>query len=218
MKKKIGVFGGSFNPIHVGHCIMVENFISSMNLDECILIPTYISPFKQNKELSTNQTYPTPHQRLSMVKIIARTNPKIRVSDWEIRRGVVSYTIDTIEYLRGLYPDDELYLLIGQDQADSFTKWKDYQQILDNVTLCIAGRVFDNSVSINEYEFPSVQLHSPIIEISSSGIRNDISNGKGVKYRLHDKILRYIKQHHLYKAEVVTEDIEYMKVGDDNNE
>jgi nicotinate-nucleotide adenylyltransferase len=200
MKKKIGVFGGSFNPIHVGHCVMVENFINSMNLDECILIPTFISPFKQNQELSTTQLHPTPHQRLSMVKIIARTNPKINVSDWEIRRGVVSYSIDTIKYLRSLYPNDELYLLIGQDQAESFTKWKDYEQILENVTLCVAGRVFDNTVNKKEYDFPTIQLKTPIIEVSSSGIRNDILIGNSVKYRLHDKVLRFVKQHHLYKA------------------
>jgi len=203
MKKKIGIYGGSFNPVHIGHCIMAEHFVQELHLHSCTFVPTNVSPFKQDIAPDVE-----PIHRLKMLRILVRGNSKFSVDDVELKRKGVSYTIDTIHHFKNKIPDADLFLLIGADQARDFTKWREWEQILTTVQLCIASRT--NTITPEELQTIRTQLtlgantpillQSPLIEVSSSNIRNRINSHGSVRYMLPDKVCRYITKHRLYKG------------------
>ena len=117
--ERIGIYGGTFNPPHIGHLHAAEQTVEILNLDKLLLIPDRIAP---HKEIPSGS--PTPEQRLEMVRIAASGNPKLEVSDMELRREGPSYSYITVEQLREIYPDAKLYLLMGTDMFLSFLSWK----------------------------------------------------------------------------------------------
>jgi nicotinate-nucleotide adenylyltransferase len=195
--KKIGIVGGTFNPIHLGHLIIAERFIDEMELDKALLIPTNISPFKAG----IDKDFVDPIHRINMLKIAVEKNPRFDIDLCEIERGEASYTIDTVRYLNAKL-DAELYLLIGEDQAEKFHLWKDYKEIMEIVQVCVARRNEENTekrVYSEEFIKNSIFIDSPIIEFSSTEIRARIKNGKSVKYMTDDNIIDYILDKELYK-------------------
>lgn len=203
MPKRIGIFGGSFNPVHTGHCIIAEQFAEQMLLDSCLLIPTFISPFKIGW-----QEQVTPMQRLRMLAIVARDNPRFHIDDVELRRKGISYTIETIQYLREKHGSAQLFLLIGGDQARDFCKWRQWQEILHEVQLCIARRPFMMTAEEEKTLLQELSIHGkqpvfitmPEMEISSKAIRERIRSGQSIRYMVPSKVVRYIKKHKLYRA------------------
>lgn len=201
MKERIGIFGGSFNPVHIGHCIMAEQFVHEVQLTRCTFVPTNISPFKQNNVPDID-----PIHRIKMLRIVTRGSNHFSVDDVELKRKGVSYTIDTIQYFRTKHPKADIFLLIGEDQAQEFTRWKEWQTILEQVQICIAARTNSvNTTALNDIKTQltlgtkePVILQSPRIEISSSSIRSKIVNNVPVKYMVPEKVHRYIRKHSLY--------------------
>ena len=199
--KKTGLFGGTFNPIHLGHLIIAQHFVNEMNLDSCIFIPSSVSPFKtENKDILNLE------DRIKLVDLAIEDNPHFSVSHYEAEKGGVSYSHETVEYFSALFPEDKLYLLIGGDQSKSFYKWKNYKSILSKVNLTIADRPetlsSHNRDEINKKLSTSgkiIWLDSPLIEISSTDIRNKIKDNIPVRYLLPQKCEDYIIKNDLYK-------------------
>lgn len=203
--KKIGIVGGSYNPIHNAHLIIAEHFREQMDLDLVLLIPSNISP---NKVAQINKYIDSTH-RLNMVVLACRNNKYFRVDDVEIQRNGISYTIDTLKYLKSKYLNAELFLLIGEDQAINFNKWNRWQEILKYSQLCIAGRNQNLELSettqetinniFDEINYKPIWITSPLMDISSSNIRNRISKGQSIKYQVPNSVLSYIEKNNLYK-------------------
>lgn len=194
---RVGILGGMFDPIHIGHCILAEHCLDQLKLHQCYLIPAYQSPLRGGAASAS------PYQRWMMTRIVARTNSRLRALDLEIKRAQVSYTIETVLQLRTLRPHDEYHLAIGADQFVQFTQWYRWQEIIENVTLVVAPR---DGVELDpmqhELELHGarvIRLEMPLVAVSSSMIRDYCAHGKSIRYLVHDKVLRYIRRHHLYR-------------------
>ncbi|MFA6571528.1 MAG: nicotinate (nicotinamide) nucleotide adenylyltransferase [Bacteroidota bacterium] len=199
--KRIGIIGGTFNPVHNAHLIIAEHFCNSMKLDICIFIPANISPFKvDDKKANENNT----EHRLKMLELAIEGHPKFRIDTYEISKGGVSYSYDTLQYLKNKYPADILFMLIGSDQALSFHDWGNWEKILQIVQVCVALKNEDiektsliESILKNEVH-PPVFLNSPLIEISSSIIRRRISDSKPIHNLVPAEVEKYILENRLY--------------------
>ena len=133
--ERIGIYGGTFNPPHIGHIRAAQYAVNSLKLSELLMIPSCISPHKQLPEGS-----PAPGQRMEMLQIALGNSAQIEVSDLELRRGSTSYTYETVAEVRKLYPNAELLLFMGTDMFLSFDKWKNPEQILQNAALAVFYR------------------------------------------------------------------------------
>lgn len=198
---RIGIIGGSFNPIHIAHLIIADRFVDAMSLDECHFIPANISPFK-----SAGPGSATAEDRLAMVQLATEQHPRFRVNDVEIRRGGVSYTIETIDNYRVAQPNDEISLLIGSDQAIEFVRWKEWERICREAQLCIVRRPF---LMTNEMEEritetltvdgrSPVWVGAPLLEISSTDIRRRVADERSINYLTVKSVRDYIHDRHLY--------------------
>ncbi|MCB0703184.1 MAG: nicotinate (nicotinamide) nucleotide adenylyltransferase [Candidatus Kapaibacterium sp.] len=193
MNKKIGILGGSFNPIHEAHISVAHYFIEYYSAEKVLFIPCNVSPFKTNEDMAPNKN------RLEMVKLAIANNPSFEVSSFELEKQGISFTYQTVEHFKRLYPQDNLCLLIGGDQAEKFHNWKNWQFILDNADIYVALR---KGYKIPTYEFESykraIYMEMPFIEISSSEIREEISNGKRNLDYLNPLVESYIIENRLY--------------------
>lgn len=196
---KIGIFGGSFDPIHIGHLIMADSFYHQYNLDKLLLIPSYQSPLKNaEKRINNNQI-------LELINLSISYNNNFLVEDYEIMKEGVSYSIDTISYLSSKY-EAEFYLLIGDDQFLQFRKWKEWETLLQKVHLVVARRenfVYDEMISVAEYYtkmgFEINFLEAPFIEISSTYIRHCIKENAPFKNLVPEKVYQKIIEQKLYQ-------------------
>ncbi len=203
--EKIGIIGGTFNPIHIAHLAIAEQFYDQIGLDKCYFVPTFQSPFKI-EELA--ETELNARHRLNMVKLALGSNPHFQIDDFEIENKGISYSYLTIGHFKNKYSNSELYFLIGQDQANHFHKWKKWQEICKNSQLTIAKRIDENSFPTKEREQITDKLtvgdKSPMwidntnMEISSSDIRERFKQKKSTNYLLPDKVYDYIKLYNLY--------------------
>jgi nicotinate-nucleotide adenylyltransferase len=138
-----------------------------------------------------------------MARIVARTNPRLRALDWEIRRKHISFTIDTIEYLMGSRPKDSLHLIIGADQLVQFTRWHRWKDILERVELLVAPRhgidLDAAQRDLEGYGGRITRIEMPTVEISSTLIRRYCADGRSIRYLVHDNVYRYIRRHRLYR-------------------
>lgn len=194
---KIGIFGATFDPPHYGHLIAAEFSMSHLRLDEIILIPANRNPLKQDQ-------IPAPPQfRLEMIKAAVDGSQCYKVDDVELRRGGNSYMIDTFMNLQKEYSagKSEFYLLLGADSAKDFAHWKDYQTLAKLCKPIIFNRPGSNlsKVAVN---FPAdcSTLEIPMIEISSTMIRNRISEGKSIKFLTPDPVIEIIEREKLYRS------------------
>lgn len=130
---KTGIFGGTFNPVHLGHVRAAEAFVNEMGLDRLFVLPNFLPPLKKKESAPASD-------RLQMLKIAFNDSEKVIINDFELKSGGTSYTYKTIEYFEKLYPNDELYLLIGDDNLLIFDKWVKFKYILKSCTLCVAMR------------------------------------------------------------------------------
>ncbi len=183
---KIGLFGGSFNPVHNAHLIMGEWVRDEFSLDKIILIPNYRSPLKSDYHgvSATN--------RLDMLKLAIKGNKNFEISEYEIDKGNVSYSIDTIKHF--IDDDNEYYFIIGGDSLRSIEKWKDYKDIFRLVKIICVDRDVISSRN-GEVFFSSM----PLIDISSTVIRDRVSKGKSIKYLVPDMVVDYIHKEKLYE-------------------
>ena len=191
---KIGIFGGTFNPVHIGHLITAESVRELYSLDRVVFIPAKMPVHKELEDSIAAE------DRFQMVKLAVEDNPCFDVSSVEINRASPSYTILTLHELKEEFPDSELFLIIGADSYNSIHTWKDYREILDTVTLIVMKRNRDEIR--NEYADRGEILiaDNPEIEISSTDIRRRIRNNMTVKYILPQKVIEYINSRGLYKS------------------
>lgn len=205
--KRLGIFGGSFNPVHIGHCAVAEHFVEHVGLDTCMFVPTFISPFKKDE-----QGVADAPRRLAMLRSVCRTNPRFAVSDVELRRKDVSFTISTVRHFRERYPHTELFLLIGQDLLQRFAEWREWEDIVRNATVCVARRTPEPSDAdlammrrMSESGTAPIELFPPRIELSSSIIRSMCARGESVRYVVPDSVRRMIRRHGLYTGRTGTQ-------------
>lgn len=186
---KIGILGGSFNPPHTGHLILAQEAYEALNLDKVVFVPTNISPHKENNNEADASS------RLAMIKLAVADNNIFEVLDIELKRGGVSYTIDTVKQLRQIYGNDELFLIIGSDLANSFSTWKDFGE-LAKLTRIVVARRKEHPLDSKDDFFVIDVTH---IEISSSYIRQKIKKGESIQYFVPKAVAEYIEQHNLYR-------------------
>ncbi len=190
--QKIALFGGTFDPVHLGHLIVAEWAWDVLNLDKVFFIPNHIHPFRKRKDITP------PEQRLAMLELALQAYPDFEVSTVELERKGVSYTVDTLEYFHQTYPDSELFFLIGADNLLKFDQWKDPQRILELARIVIYNR--DDSRNADHMRSDRITfLNSPNIKISSTQIRNRIKQGHSCQSMLPLNVWQYIEENHIYK-------------------
>ncbi|MFN9985255.1 MAG: nicotinate-nucleotide adenylyltransferase [Pirellula sp.] len=202
MKKKIGVFGGSFDPIHLGHLIIAEQFREGLGLDAVRIVPAKVSPFKTESPPSSDK------HRLEMIRLAIGANPYFSVDESEIRRGGVSYSIDTIRAMQELEPDAEFYLLIGADSLVDLRKWREPSELLSRVQLVVASRggmPDPDWASLSGIATPAqieaiqrIRLDVPSIEIASRDIQRRVREGRSIRYLVPAAVEAYVKEHGLW--------------------
>lgn len=192
--KKIGIYGGTFNPPHIGHLITAECVRESIGLDRILFIPSYISPHKQEgEELSVSD-------RFEMIQRAVDGNVNFGVSDFETGKGETSYSVTTVEHFKKEFSKDEIYLLIGMDNYLTFHLWKEPDRILELVTLAVMNRP-NYPRKVNEVigTKKTIFVDVPDIDISSSDIRSRMKSGKSIRYLVPSSVESYIREHNLYK-------------------
>jgi nicotinate-nucleotide adenylyltransferase len=199
--KNIGLFFGTFNPIHVGHLIL-GNFMAQLpQIDQVWFVVTPRNPFKAKDTLLADM------HRLALVREAVDANPKLEVSNIEFDLPQPNYTVNTLAVITEKYPDKNFTLIMGEDNLRSFHKWKNYEVILENHDVLVYPRVYTENempvVSEREKEWlknPRLQLvDAPLMKVSSSTIRKMIAAGKDAQYILPPKVYTYVNEMNFYK-------------------
>lgn len=214
---KIAILGGSFNPIHIGHCMLADSVITDLNYDKVLFIPTNLPPHKMLNNA------PSAQARFEMVKLACESNPKFVAESCELERGGVSYTYDTLLQVLDKYSSElteKPALIMGQEVASEFHKWHKHEEIVKISNLILArryqncnfidtkqfenkqtdnytGNYVDDSV-FNNFKYEYTLLDNPVLPISSTEIRACIALGKSWQYLVPTEVFRYIKLNNLY--------------------
>ena len=191
---KIGLYFGTFNPIHVGHLIIANHMVEHSDLDEIWLVVTPQSPFKKKKSLLDNI------HRLALVDIAIENYEKIKSSDIEFKLPLPNYTVHTLAHISDTFLGKEFSLIMGEDNLKSFHKWKNYETILEHYHIYVYPRIssgredtrFDNHQKIHK-------VNAPIVQISSTMIRNGIRDKKNIQPLLSSSVWKYIDEMNFYK-------------------
>jgi nicotinate-nucleotide adenylyltransferase len=190
---RLGILGGTFDPIHLGHLIVAEIARRLLRLDEVVFVPARVPPHKGSVATS-------PDRRFRMADLATTDNPGFRVSDVEIRREGPSYTIDTLRALRAEGPaGTEHFLLMGADSARDLASWKDHEVLLEESTVAVLGRP-----GVTESDLPPgledrvTFLDTPLVEISSTEIRRLVRRGESIRYLVTDPVESFIRSEGLY--------------------
>ena len=191
---KVGLFFGTFNPIHVGHLTIANHIAEYSDLDQVWFVVTPHSPFKKKNSLLDD------HQRLEMVYRATKDYPKLKQSDIEFKLPQPNYTVNTLAHLEEKYPDHVFALIMGEDNLKSFHKWKNYQVILEMHDIYVYPRVSDGKVKTEFDEHPRIHhIDAPIMELSSTFIRKSIKAGKNVRPMLPENVWEYLDEMNFYK-------------------
>ena len=195
---KTGIFGGAFNPVHNGHIQLMSSYLDYLELDRIILIPTANPPHKTGAYLVSEE------DRLNMLRLLSKDEPRLEISDIEFRREGKSYTYLTLLDLKTLYPDDEFYLIIGSDQYLSFNTWYNPDGILKFATVCTMAREHGDLEKLYAYKAEHENMKNSIIaefdifEASSTDIRNRVKEGRSITGLVPEAVENYIKERGLY--------------------
>ncbi|MCX8094148.1 MAG: nicotinate-nucleotide adenylyltransferase [Candidatus Goldbacteria bacterium] len=197
--KKTGLFGGTFNPPHIGHLLIARNIKKEFNLDKIIFIPANIPPHKQ----SNNNIIDGIH-RFEMLKLLLKKEPDFIVSDFELKRKEISYTIETVKYFKNEFLNQELFFIVGSDNFYYIETWKDYKNLLNMINFIIYIRSGYTKEKIiqkhkNILNEKILWSKSQQIDISSSEIRAKISMGENCKEDVGEAVWEYIQKNNFYK-------------------
>ncbi|MDZ7316735.1 MAG: nicotinate-nucleotide adenylyltransferase [candidate division KSB1 bacterium] len=193
---RVGIYGGTFDPIHIAHLIIAEAARDDLNLDRVIFVPSYLPPHKPNRNISPAEI------RLEMVRRAVAGNSAFFASDYEIRRQNISYTVETLRYFATQWQIDRerLFLIIGQDNLKDFDKWKEPEEIVRLASLAVAARAEQNSTLPVVLDKAVIRyLNSPLLNISASAIRDRIRNGKSIRYWVPAAVEEIICENGLYR-------------------
>ncbi|NLY78029.1 MAG: nicotinate-nucleotide adenylyltransferase [Tissierellia bacterium] len=200
-KNRIGIIGGTFDPIHNGHLLIAENSRKTFNLDKVIFMPAGIPPHKRDKDISSNL------HRYNMTLLAINSNQYFLISDLELKKEGISFTIDTIKYLKSIYEDTDIYFILGSDSLFQIDKWKDYEELLTLCHFVVAKRPsynnqeLENKVDkLNSLYNSSIHIvEGPVLEVSSSDIRERVRRGDSISYLVPRSVEEYIYKHGLYR-------------------
>ncbi len=201
MGLKIGIMGGTFDPIHIGHLILGEAAQQQFNLDKILYMPAGNPPHKRNREGRA-----TDEQRTEMVRLAIEDNPHFELSLMEMNSDGYSYTYRTLERFKAENPENEYYFIIGADSLYDFDQWKEPQRICDAGHIICATRNQTPSDEFQallekrrkQYNGDFLLLDSPNLDISSNNLRRMIAEGKSVRYYIRYAVIRYIKENKIY--------------------
>lgn len=201
--KKVGLYFGTFNPIHVGHLIIANYMADYTELDEVWLVVTPQNPFKAKSSLLAD------YHRLTLAKISVEDNPKVRVSDIEFNLPKPSYTINTLTHLKEANPSVDFALIMGEDNLRSLHKWKNHEVILENHHVYVYPRVLTLQETEDLKIYPKeaklanhekvITVDAPVMKLSASFVRKAIKEKRDVRYLLTDSVNKYIKEMHFYE-------------------
>ena len=202
MTRRIGVFGGSFDPVHEGHLWIAEAARESLSLDEVRWVPAATSPLKRGGTVASDES------RLQMVRLAISGNHSFVLDDRELRRGEISYTVDTIAEMKAEQPGDEFFLIIGSDSLASFDRWHQPTKLLEMVTPAVIQRGGDPSIDFSVLDrlttFDHIEsirqqvVTMPLIEVSSTDLRNRIAAGRSIRYQVPAAVEALIQHDGLY--------------------
>lgn len=214
MSEKIGIFGGTFNPFHMGHLNSIRTVMKRAELDKIYVVPASQNPLKKDEDM------PSPEDRLEMVKIALRDEDDIVIDDQEIRRGDVSYTIETLRYYVSKFGSENVYLIMGADAFGDLDLWKNYEDILKETNVLVTTRpnsVLPLSISefpkgiqgfVKDFNYSGVAtlktgrkiqfLQLKDVDVSASSVRKKLRSGKSVDKALAIEVEKYIKEKELY--------------------
>lgn len=194
---RLGVFGGTFDPIHIAHLIIAERVREEMGLDRVLFIPAALPPHKTDRMLSP------AWQRLAMVRLAIAHSPWFEACDLEIRRGGISYTIDTLRELRQYYhvQAHELFLIIGSDSLKEMGSWREPESIFEECAVVVVTRPgFDCHDAPAHFARRAKMVPAPSVDLSSSEIRARVRDGKSIRYLVPPGVDRFIHEHGLYRS------------------
>jgi nicotinate-nucleotide adenylyltransferase len=189
---KIGLFFGSFNPVHIGHMIIAQYFVENTDIDKVWMVVSPQNPFKQKEHLLNE------YDRLHLVELAIGKHLNIAACSIEFQLPKPSYTIDTLVYLGEKYPSDQFCLLMGEDNLISLPKWKNAEIILRDYPIFVYSRAVEVKEHADIYG-NITRLHVPLLDISSTFIRAQIAAGKDIHYYVPDSVYQYITEMNLYK-------------------
>lgn len=191
---KVGLYFGTFNPIHVGHLIIANHMVENSDLDEIWMVVTPHNPFKKKSSLLEN------HHRFELVYRATENYEKLKPSDIEFKLPQPNFTVHTLAHISDTYPDKDFCLIMGEDNLKSFHKWKNYETILEHHHIYVYPRISDGVVDHQFKDHPKIhKVDAPIIELSSTMIRNGIKNKKNIKPLLTNEVWQYIDEMNFYK-------------------
>ena len=192
---KIGLYFGSFNPIHVGHLIIAQYMLQREEMDAIWFVVSPQNPFKNKSTLLAD------YHRLALVRIAIEDEPNFKAEDIEFSLPQPSYTIDTLTYLEEKHPTYEFSLLMGEDNLRGFEKWKNYDKILSKHKILVYPRMEGESIEHSLMDHPAIIFCKdvPLMKISASYIRNQIKEGKSVNFLLTEKVAKYVDEMNFYR-------------------
>jgi nicotinate-nucleotide adenylyltransferase len=191
---KVGLFFGTFNPIHVGHLIIANHLAENSDLDQIWMVVTPLSPFKVKQSMLDN------YQRLEMVHLATKDYTTIRPSDIEFNLPQPNYTVNTLAYLKEKFLEHQFALIMGEDNLKSFHKWKNYEVILEEHEIYCYPRISNGKVETQFDNHPNIHhVAAPIIELSSTLIRSQIKDQKNVRPMLPENVWKYLDEMNFYK-------------------
>ena len=195
---RIALFGGTFDPVHYGHLRLAEEAREAANLERVLFVPANASPFRLQEPLSA------PQHRLQMLRLATVDNPAFEVSELEIQRGGVSYTIDTVVAIRNQYPEATLFLIMGADALQSFMQWRSPDAIVQACSLLVGVRPTHELQAILERLPETIRQRAqpvamPLLDISAHTIRRRVRAGRSIRYLTPPDVIKYIQQHRLYQ-------------------
>ena len=198
--KKVGIMGGTFNPIHNGHLFLAEHAYEQAGLDYILFMPTLNPPHK------ADMTIVSAEHRINMVREAIKNNSHFIMSDLELNRPGITYTSDTLKILKEHEPDTEYYFIVGGDSLMMMPHWMDPQTVFQLSTIIVGGREEGSQEQIEEqvkylestYKGKIIHLDMPLMDISSEIIRDRIIKGESIRYYVPDEVILYINEHSLY--------------------
>lgn len=192
--KNIGLYFGTFNPIHIGHLAIANHLVEHSDLDEIWMVVTPHNPFKKKSSLLDN------HHRLEMVYKATESYPKITPSDIEFKLEQPNYTVNTLAHLEEKYPSKQFSLIMGADNLKSLHKWKNYEVILENYQVYVYPRISEGVIPDQFQSHPKItRVAAPIMEISSTFIRKSINENKNCQPLLPNSVWEYIDEMNFYR-------------------
>ena len=201
-KQRIGIMGGTFNPVHMGHLLLAEWAYEQIGLDKVWMMPNAVPPHKTGQQILSKE------HRIAMLQLAIEGNPHFQLSLFE-KEDRAHYSYETMEALQEAYPDYDFYYLMGGDSLFDIEKWVEFRRFLASCHILAAGRTDGRNQELSnwaailkeKYQAEITLLNSPVIEISSSEIRNRKKEGKSIRYLVPDPVFSYIEAHDLYRKD-----------------